>query len=235
MPAGDQAAGSEAARPELGEGALEELDALLALASAGPLGVDACLRMAALVEQVPGRAPKVASALGRQRDAAAVEGLLALPVDTRGVVEGLYAALRCGARREQAAGGQAPRMIALEFRSSRSRRFPRLVERAHEAFGGRLERLRIDDVIHYRVALLDAEPGGEGEGGEDADALAPAASLRRRVQPLELDLLGLHRDMQRLRGVRLWLNGWRFDDGGPLRPAAREPLLRGWLEGVLEG
>src|SRR5690606_21055159 len=95
-----------------------------------------------------------------------------------------------------------------------ARRFPALVERATAAFGGQLERLRVADALHYRFAMF-----------ERADPIP----LSVRVRPLALDIEGLHRDLLRLRGVRLWLNGWCFDEQSTVRPPVRVPLLRGWL------
>ncbi|MCA9684999.1 MAG: hypothetical protein KC457_22645, partial [Myxococcales bacterium] len=42
-----------------------------------------------------------------------------------------------------------------------------------------------------------------------------------------------HRELLRIRGVRLWLNGWCLDDRSAIRPPARVPLLRGWLDWAL--
>jgi hypothetical protein len=203
------------------EAALVELDALLALAESGPLDAAACRRMVELSAAVPGRLRRVVTALTHQRDAAAVEALLALPPGGPSIVEGVFAALRRGVTRRRPDGEPFPRMLALEFRSSSSRRFPALVERASAAFGEQLERIRVGTKLHYRVAILERTTDGRREAG---------SSLGERVAPVELDLESLHRDLGRLRGVRLWLNGWRFDDDSPLRPRTRAPLLRGWLE-----
>lgn len=197
---------------------LEELDALLALAGSGAVDGPACARMVELVEAVPGRRRAVVAALGRQRSAAAVEALLDLPEATPGVVEGVFQALRAGVRRELA-GQAAPRMLALEFRSSKAKRFPAIVERARAAFGAELERLRVDETIHYRVALFEQRPA--------------RPSLAARVRERAFDLERIHGDLLRLRGVRLWINGWCFDDSG-LSPKARVPLLRGWLDWARE-
>ena len=195
--------------------ALAQLDALLLHARTSPLDASACAMLVELSEALPGRRARVVEILRRQRDAVALDALLALPSRTPGVVEGVFAGLRHGVARPRADGSTSPRMLALEFRSSKARKFPALVERATAAFGGNLERLRTDDTLVYRFAIFEA--------GE------PRA-LPELVRPLALDIESIHRDLLRLRGVRLWLNGWCFDDGSSLRPPVRVPLLRGWLD-----
>lgn len=195
--------------------ALAQLDALLLHAGSEPLDAGACAALVELSATLPGRRARVVEVLRRQRDGVAIDALLALPSRTPGVVEGVFAGLRHGVARRRADGSAFPRMLALEFRSSKARRFPTLVERATAAFGSRLERLRIGDALIYRVAIFE---------------LAGAPALADVVGPLALDIESIHRDLLRLRGVRLWLNGWCFDDDSPLRPPVRVPLLRGWLD-----
>jgi hypothetical protein len=199
---------------------LTELDGILALARTGPLPRDACRRLVELAAAVPGRARRIVEALARQCDAVAVDALLELPSATPGVIEGLFAALRHGVVRRAADGHEFPHMLALEFRSSTSRRFPSLLARASAAFGPELERIRIDGTLHYRFALF--EPSAHER----------RSSLRELAAPVELDVEQLHRDLARLRGVRLWLNGWCFDDRRDIAPRARSPLLRAWFEWV---
>lgn len=210
----------DVAAPDPRRAALTELDGMLALARTGPLAPDGCRRLLELAPEVPGRARQIVEVLARQRDAAAVEALLELPAHTPGIIEGLFAALRHGVVRRAGDGHEFPHMLALEFRSSSSRRFPSLLARASAAFGSELERIRIDARLHYRFALID-----EPAHGHDA-------SLRERAAPVELDVEQLHRDLARLRGVRLWLNGWCFDDHSKIAPPARAPLLRAWFEWV---
>jgi hypothetical protein len=200
--------------------ALTELDGMLALARTGPLSPDGCRRLLELAPEAPGRARQIVDVLARQCDAAAVDALLELPGGTPGIIEGLFAALRHGVVRRGANGHEFPHMLALEFRSSPSRRFPGLLARASAAFGSELERLRVDARLHYRFALI-ANPVHD-----------PGSSLRERAAPVELDVEQLHRDLARLRGVRLWLNGWCFDDASKIAPRARSPLLRAWFEWV---
>lgn len=200
--------------------ALTELDGMLALARTGPLAPDGCRRLLELAPEVPGRTRQIVDALARQCDAAAVDALLELPPGAPGIIEGLFAALRHGVVRRASSEHEFPHMLALEFRSSPSRRFPGLLARASAAFGSELERLRIDGRLHYRFALL--EPTVHEHG----------SSLRERAIPIELDVEQLHRDLARLRGVRLWLNGWCFDDHSKIAPRARTPLLHAWFEWV---
>jgi hypothetical protein len=195
--------------------ALAQLDALLLHARTNPLDASACATLVELSATLPGRRARVVEALRRQRDPVALDALLALPSRTPGVVEGVFAGLRHGVARPRADGSAFPRMLALEFRSSKARRFPTLVERASAAFGARLERLRVADSLVYRFAIFER---------------ADAPGLRELIGPLALDIESIHRDLLRVRGVRLWLNGWCFDDGSPLRPPIRVPLLRGWLD-----
>jgi hypothetical protein len=200
--------------------ALTELDGMLALARTGPLASDRCRRLLELAPEVPGRARQIVEVLARQCDAAAVDVLLELPPQTPGIIEGLFAAVRHGVVRRAGDGHEFPHMLALEFRSSPSRRFPGLLARASAAFGSELERIRVDARLHYRFALIE----------DTANERGPR--LRERAAPVELDVEQLHRDLGRLRGVRLWLNGWCFDDHSKMAPRARTPLLRAWFEWV---
>jgi hypothetical protein len=205
--------------PEQTVAALAELDALLDRARTQVLDAGACAALIRLSATLPGRRPRVVDALRRQRSSAALDALLALPSGTPGVIEAVFAGLHHGVARPRPDGSSCPRMLALEFRSSKSRRFPALVERATAAFGARLERLRVAEILHYRFAVF------ERPYPDDERVTLPAV-----VRPLVLDIESIHRDLLRLRGVRLWLNGWCFDDDSSLRPAVRAPLLRAWLD-----
>lgn len=118
----------------------------------------------------------------------------------------------------------APRVLALDFRSSRTRAFPDLVHRAQavaavaRAFAV-FEALAVHDTPggrhHYRLSFWT----------EHAPPLAVAAALRA----VHLDLTWLHARLVRLRGTRLWLNGWSFADDHPIGPAAQAHLLQAWL------
>lgn len=193
---------------------LAVLDALLDRAE--PLDAHECLTLVDALDQAPGRSRRVVERLASQRDAAAVEALLRLPAGTSGVVEGLFAALRRGVARTRVDGQSSERMLAIEFRRSDARRFHALLERAELAFGSELEHLCTPAGSLFRIAIFerpDARP-----------------SLRRRVRERALELEHLHRSLLRLRGARVWINGWSFDDHSSLRPPVRVPLLRAWLD-----
>lgn len=118
----------------------------------------------------------------------------------------------------------APRALALDFRSSRTRSFPELVRRAQaiaaQARGcGEFEALSVHGVAtgkhHYRLSLRTDR--------------APAAALAAALRAVHLDLTWLHARLVRLRGTRLWLSGWSFADDHPIGPAAQAHLLQAWL------
>ena len=189
--------------------ALALLDTLLGRPE--PLDASECLSLVDALGEVPGRSRRVVERLASQRDAAALDALLRLPSGTAGVVEGSFAGFRRGVARTRVDGRRAERMLSIEFRQSEARRFGALLERAELAFAAQLEHLQADVPV-YRVALFE-DP-----------------SLRRRARELALELEALHRSLLRLRGVRVWINGWRVDDASPLRPPSRVALLRAWLD-----
>lgn len=192
---------------------LAELDANLAAALAGSLSADACARCVELASAAPGKMRAVAEALAAQRTAPAVDALLRLPVRTPGVLEGVFQAIRHGVARRRPDTGAFARRLALDFRHGRARDFATIVERAHRAFGadhaeaGRFERLSLDDHPCYRVTVT---PGHWPPG-------------------LAVDVAWLQRRLGRLRGSRLWLNGWCFPQDGPMPPAAQAHLVDAWL------
>ena len=202
-----------------------------------------------LAALIPGRQRAIAAALGRQRHAAAVDALLRLPSTVPGVVEGLFRAVRGGVRREHArdpesaseapasTGWTSPALIALEFRRSRARQFPALLRRAQLAFGAALERLEFGagglSEAMFRVSL--AAPPARVDGD---DALArwrpttPGASAEEWAT-LAAEFTWLHGQLARLRGSRLWINGWCFPHTraqGEVTPAVQVHLLRAWFE-----
>lgn len=192
--------------------ALAELDALLQ--AHPPLSPDVCARLGALARAIPGRRRRVAEALGREASPAAVDALLTFPPGE--AVLGVHRALRAGACRE-VAGRPCPAQLTLEFRPSRARAFPDLLARAAAAFGPWLERLLVDGQLWYRLALWPAaEP-----------------RLHRHLTGHGQDLLWLHGHLARLRGTRLWLNGWLFPAGGAWTPAHQVHLVHGWLDHLL--
>lgn len=192
---------------------LADLDALLERSE--PLDAEACSHVVAALDELPGRTRRVVERLARQRDAAAVDALLRLPSGTPGVVEGLFTAFRRGVVRPLADASPGRAMLALEFRSSGARRFDELLARAELAFGPALEHLCIGERAIYRVGLFE-QPGARQR-------------LRREASELALELEHLHRTLLRLRGTRLWINGWRLDDHASVRPPARAALLHAWL------
>jgi hypothetical protein len=188
--------------------ALEELDRLLASARAdGAPPASDCATMIDLLSLVPGRTQAVVDVLAHAPCPAAIDALLRLPRGTAGPAEALLRAVEAGRVREWP-GHRAPPMLALEWRRSTARGFPRALERARVAFGARLRTLRLGRSLAYRVAL---EP----------EAIDEAAVL---------DFTWLHADACRRAGSRTWLNGWVLDDGGPVGRTARNVLARAWID-----
>lgn len=212
-------------------GALAELDALLARPD---LDDAAVARLAALVPHVPGRQRPVVAALAALGTPAAVAALLELP-HVPGALEAVSRALAGGLTRDLppplgsapiAAPARAPVFLALDFRGSRARPFPDLLRRAQLLAadpGGalRLEVLRVGDRPAYRLSFWP-------------ETLAPRAraALARASAP---DLALLHARLARLRGTRLWLNGFCLDPGGRVSPAAQSHLLSAWLARAEKG
>lgn len=192
--------------------AAEGLERLLARARRGPLSATDCQRLVELVGPVPGRLKSVAHALSAQRDPAAVDALLQLPPHVPGVVEGLHAAMLAGVTRRWRSGHACPALFALDFRRSRSRSFASLLARAQQVFEGDFERLDVGGRLHYRLSLR------EGRG-----------TLAGRVAARAQDIQWLHGRLGRLRGTRLWLNGWCFPVDGPFRAPVQVHLVRAWL------
>lgn len=198
--------------------ALRELDALLA----GPELDDAAVaRAMALVAHAPGRLRAVVAALARAGTPAAIEALLGVP-QVPGALEAVARALARGLTRALPGPVAAPVFFALDFRGSRARPFPDLLRRAQlvaadPAGALRLDVLRVDGRPAYRLSFW---PG----------TLPPrprAALARARAADLAL----LHGRLARLRGTRLWLNGFCFADDGPVSVAAQGHLLTAWLAG----
>lgn len=198
--------------------ALAELDALLARPD---LDDPAIARLAALAPQVPGRLRAVVATLAAADSPAALAALLALP-DAPGALPAACRLLQLGRTRRLSSGpdGLAPVCLALEFRPSRARPFPDLLRRAQRLAADpsgalRLDALRLGDRLRYRLSFWPAELEPR-----------PRAALARAAAP---DLVLLHARLARLRGARLWLSGFHFDDDGPVSPAAQAHLLRAWL------
>ncbi|MCA9708542.1 MAG: hypothetical protein KDK70_22020 [Myxococcales bacterium] len=192
--------------------AAQALDRLLTKARRAPLTAAECQQLVEHVGLVPGRLKPVAHALSAQRDAPAVDALLQLPPHVPGVVEGLHAALLDGVTRRWPSGQACPPLLAIDFRRSRAASFAALVQRARQVFGTGFERLDVGGQPHYRVSLR------EGRG-----------TLAGRVAATAQDVQWLHGRLGRLKGTRLWLNGWCFPVDGPWRAPVQVHLVRAWL------
>jgi hypothetical protein len=192
--------------------ALEKLTRMLSSARRAPWRADECLQAVELVALVPGWVSRVARVLSDQRDAAAVDALLGLPHHVPGVVEGIYGALAAGVTRCRRDGTSAAAMLALDFRHSRAHFFEDALERARGLFGAAFEHLSVGGKAYYRFVLAS------GRG-----------TLAGRAAAAGHDVSWLHEHLGRLRGTRLWLNGWCFPSEGPLRPPVQVHLVRGWL------
>ncbi|MCR9160403.1 MAG: hypothetical protein ACE37F_18485 [Nannocystaceae bacterium] len=192
--------------------AMQTLEGLLVRAGREALDAHACARMVELTGLVPGWIKRVAHALSAQRSAAAVDALRRMQPGVPGVVEGLYQAFAHGIVRTRADGSHAPVMLSLDFRRSRSKGFEDLLERAQAVFGDGFEALMVGKKLHYRVALF----GGRG-------------TLAGRAAAIANDLTWLHAKLARLKGTRLWLNGWSFESSGAFKAPVQAHLVGGWL------
>ncbi|PCC75781.1 hypothetical protein SAMN02745121_07798 [Nannocystis exedens] len=195
---------------------LRELDALLAR---GELDEPAVARLVALAPRAPGRLRAVVGALAAAGGPAAVAGLLTLP-QVPGALEAVARALARGLTRALPGSAAAPVFFALDFRGSRARPFPDLLRRAQlvaaDPSGAlRLDVLRVDGKPAYRLSFWP-------------DTL-PARARAGLARACAADLALLHGRLARLRGTRLWLNGFCFADDGPVSVAAQGHLLAAWL------
>ncbi|WAS98247.1 hypothetical protein [Nannocystis punicea] len=196
--------------------ALSELDVLLAR---GDTSDEAAARLIALAPRVPGRLRAVVAALAAVGTPVAVAGLLGLP-QVPGALEAVARALAGGLTRALPGSAAAPVFLALDFRGSRARPFPDLLRRAQlvaaDPSGAvRLDVLRVDGKPAYRLSFWP-----------DTLPPRPRAALARACAA---DLALLHGRLARLRGTRLWLNGFCFADDGPVSVAAQGHLLAAWL------
>jgi len=194
------------------ERALLTAQRLLDLARRRALSAAECFELVEAVGLVPGLLRPTVQVLSCQRDGAAVDALLSLPSGVPGLVEALYGAFAAGAMRTRTDGAPTVAMLAMDFRRSRSAAFDEALARAAAVFGDGLERLEVEDRVHYRFAI-DARRG----------------TLAGRAAAIALDVQWLHGRLSKLKGSRLWLNGWCFDDLGTIRPPVQIHLVRGWL------
>jgi hypothetical protein len=190
---------------------LTVVDALLAKMRDRKLTAQECEQLTNALAEVPGRLRTAALGLAAQRDAASVDALLRLPGHAPGVVEGIYKAIECGITRRFDGEHRARPMLALDFRNSRARNFPELLVRASSIFGEDLEALRVAGRLHHR-AVLSATP-----------------AKRARLRKIGSDLEFLHGRLERLRGTRLWVNGWCFHGDDTLPRGTQPHLLQAWL------
>lgn len=194
------------------ERALAQAQRLLDLSRRKALGAAECFELVEAVGMVPGLLRPTVRMLSCQRDGAAVDALLALPGGVPGLVEALYGAFAAGVTRSRVDGTPCYAMLAMDFRHSRSAAFDEALARAAAVFGDGLERLELERRVYYRFAI-DARRG----------------TLAGRASAIALDVQWLHARLAKLRGSRLWLNGWCFDDDSAIRPPVQVHLVRGWL------
>ena len=131
------------------------------------------------------------------------------------MVEGTYRGLKQGLVRtwpngESGVEFSAPRRLALEFPRSRARRFPELLARTQAmANRGEAELVALDVSGRRRYRLLIVP----------TQATATAGEAR-----------WVHAACDRLKGVRVWFNGWPVDTDGPWSLRTRQLLLDAWLQ-----
>ncbi|MEX1364672.1 MAG: hypothetical protein AB1Z98_16210 [Nannocystaceae bacterium] len=192
--------------------AAQTVDRLLTRARRGPLPPPDCEQLLEAVGSVPGRLRPVAQALSKQRDPAAVDALLRLSPAVPGVVEGVFGAIAAGVSRRRWDGASCPHLLAIDFTRSRAKSFGALVDRSRRVFGREFERLDVGGQPCFRVGLR------EGPG-----------TFAGRVAARSQDVQWLHGKLGRLKGTRLWLNGWCFAVDGPWKAPIQSHLLRAWL------
>jgi hypothetical protein len=188
------------------------LDRALARGRKEALPPHVCLQMVEDLSLVPGYAKRVAHSLSAQRSAAAVEALRLMPPGVPGVVEGLHGAFVAGVSRVRADGSNAPPFLAIDFRRSRSKSFDALLHRAQLVFSDALEAFRVSGQLYFRF-MIQSRRG----------------TVAGRAAAVAHDLHYLHDRLGRLKGTRLWLNGWCFPVEGPFRPPVQVHLVRAWL------
>ena len=176
------------------------------------LGSGECMELVDALGLVPGLLRTAVNVLSCQRDAAAVEALLALPAGVPGWVEALFGAFASGVVRRRIDGTPVVPMLAIDFRRSRSAGFDDALTRAQQVFGDSLEHLEVSGHVHYRF-LLEAGRG----------------TLAGRAAAIAHDVQWLHGRLGKLRGTRTWVNGWCFDERSAVKPSVQVHLVRAWL------
>lgn len=215
-----------------------ELDALLAAGRAHGFDWTDAHRCVDLLDFVPGRTAVVARALDDALDASSLDALWRLPPDVPGVLEGAHRGIRRGLSRPWPMRGSerpveglamrfAPRRLAIDFPASRARHFPATLARAHESLGAgatpldaplrtRLEALEVGRKRHYR-ACVD---------------LSPQTTLSDQKGDVAVEFEQLRGNLARLKGVRLWINGWQVGARVPVPDRARALLVAAWFEAL---
>lgn len=191
--------------------AMSELGRLLDRGSK-KLNATQCERMVQLVQLVPGWVKRVAQLLSAQRSSAGAQSLQKLPAGVPGVVEGLHKALLQGLTRTRVDGSVAPPMLAIDFRHSRAKQFEELLSRAMGSFGDGLASFRVHGKLQYRCGLQ-----------------ATRGTLAGQAAATAHELSWLHARLTKLRGTRLWLNGWCFPADGTFGAGAQTHLLQAWF------
>lgn len=171
-----------------------------------------CTTLVHQLRLAPGMLKQVAYCLSDQQSACGVDALLQLPSTVPGVIEGLYRAFSHGIVRLRLDGSSCVPMLALDFRRSRAKTFDQLLTRAQTVFTEHFEALSIYGQLHYRVGLQ----GGRG-------------TLAGRASAISHDLQWLHGRLSKLKGTRLWINGWSFASDGPFRAPVQVHLVQAWL------
>jgi len=193
------------------KGALIEIERLVEQANQHTLAPNQCLRLAGLTSIVPGRLEVAAKTLVKQGTASAVDALLQLPQDHACRREGIAKTIAQGVCRETESGDSFPRMLALEFRTSRSPNFPRLLQRAQASFGPALAPLKTPRHLIYRILFHFGDPQWK-----TTRSLTIPRLPTDELQSLLAEFLWLLPRLIRFRGTQLWINGWCFSSDGPL-------------------
>jgi hypothetical protein len=209
--------------------ALQELDGLLSRPTLRPAH---CRTLVTLVELVPGRRADVARCLAQEMTrkqgpevSAILACILELPSELPGVSESVTHAVRRGISRLRPDGTPCPAMLAIDFPASRTRDLPELVDRARRFAAHtetRFDSLRLRSTKRSRVGRSCFRLW-----------LSESEALGRSLRTAAGHLTYLHRRLVRLKGTRLWIDGWCFQQDDPLRPAVQAYLVQAWIDRVI--